>query len=377
MNVLVIEDIASSLFGGAERTLRGFCEESAKTHRLHLVFDRTGDYVDKESQIYATVTRVCTLPLGAQRIRLWATAVLKLRRLCKAEKIDLIVTHVVHSVSMLRVLRILTGIKVVILFKWICSMERVGHQAEWGLRGLDCGISVSRFVANYWISNGFRSARMKVVPEGVDVSGSLGYGGVRSSENTAKALAIGFAGRIVQEKGLHILLEAVARLRLSGIAVDCFVAGTFAPGSDNSLERYHTAIQKEIHALGLDTHVHFLGYVKLLADFLMQMDVVAVPSLCQDAQPIVLMETMAVGTPVIASRVGGIPEMLTGKFGKWLCDPGNVDDLYNKLAEILTLATSEKMSLRRELRQYAHLNYSISAWRQRLFLAIGLVPPHS
>src|SRR5262245_24971811 len=130
MNILIIEDIASSTFGGAERTMRSYCEYLAQRHHLHLVYDRTGDYVSEFGHIYTTVTRISVHPLRAQPIISWFREMYKLVRLCKMQNVSLIITHVVHSLPMLRVVRVLTRIRVVVLFKWICSTERVGLQVE-------------------------------------------------------------------------------------------------------------------------------------------------------------------------------------------------------------------------------------------------------
>ena len=321
MNILIIEDIASSTFGGAERTMRSYCEYLARDHQLHFVYDRPGDYAQGQSQIYASVNRVSVSPLRAQPIISWVREMVRLVCLCKKQNIDLILTHVVHSVSMLRVVRMLTGTMVVVFFKWVCSTEAVGLQAAWGLKGLDCGISVSRFVASYWIKNGFPKARMHVIPEGVRLDGDLPSDESWRLRMRKDDRAVGFAGRIVPEKGLHVLIDAIARLSNQGARVECFVAGIFEPGDDGPLHRYHASIQKQIDDLGIRSKFHFMGYIKHLSGFLNKMDAVVIPSLCQEAQPMVLMESMAAGTPVVASMVGGVPEVLTSTLARWIFRP--------------------------------------------------------
>jgi glycosyltransferase involved in cell wall biosynthesis len=372
MNILIIEDMASSTFGGAERTLRSYCEHLATHHHLHLVYDRGGDYSRDLAHIYATVTRISVHPLRAQPLRSWLREIYKLMHLCKRQKIDLILTHVVHSVLMLRVVRMFTGIRVVVLFKWVCSTERVGLQAEWGLKGVDRGISVSHFVAGYWTRNGFPPNRMCVIPEGVAVD--LGGSGAecRRLSRVNGNINVGFAGRIVPEKGLHVLIDAIALLRKQGIGAECFVAGTFEPGDDNLLQSYHASVQKQIDDLDMKSTVHFVGYINPLSDFIKRRDVMVLPSLCQDAQPIVVMESMAAGTPVVATRVGGVPEMLTGALARWICRPGDVMDLCTKLAEFLALTDAEKAQLACVLRDHVVTNYSIQTWHQRMSKAIGL-----
>jgi glycosyltransferase involved in cell wall biosynthesis len=214
---------------------------------------------------------------------------------------------------------------------------------------------------------------MHIIPEGIKIDAGKSHTeteGCRSSIPT-KRLAIGFAGRIVPEKGLHILIDAVARLRSSGKEAECFVAGRFEPDANGSSSLYHAKLRKRVYDLGIEQNVHFLGYVTPLNDFLKKVDIVVVPSLCQDAQPIVLLESMAVGTPVIASRVGGVPEMMTGRLSKWVFRRDDAGEICAKLDEFEALTNSEKHELSSMLRVHATTHYSIEQCHQQLTEAIA------
>lgn len=370
MNILVVEDAASSTVGGAERTMRAYCEYLAKTHRLHLVYERAGDYSKEEAGIYATVTRISLLPLRTQPLLSWLKELFTLIQLCRREKIDLILTHVVHSLSMLRIVRRFAHRRTVFIFKWVCSTEQVGWQARWGLKGMESGVSVSYFVANYWINNGFPQHRMCVIPEGISLKNEPGNSSILLPD-AKDNLNIGFAGRIVPEKGLHVLIDAISQLRTLGRPVKCFVAGAF-DAAEGNMSKYHSVLQKQIYSLGLSSDVHFVGYVSPLADFIRQVDVMVIPSICQDAQPIVLLESIAVGTPVIASRVGGIPEMMIGPLERWMVSSNNPSELSKKLQEFCTSTSTERAQLAHFAKQHAAKNYSIEQWQQRLTETIVL-----
>jgi glycosyltransferase involved in cell wall biosynthesis len=62
-------------------------------------------------------------------------------------------------------------------------------------------------------------------------------------------------------------------------------------------------------------------------EFLRGVDVIIVPSVCLENQPSVIIESFAEGRPVVASRVGGIPEMFVDGRGGWLLPPGDVPAL--------------------------------------------------
>ena len=138
------------------------------------------------------------------------------------------------------------------------------------------------------------------------------------------------------------------RLSNQGARVEVvFVARhDYEPGDDGPVHRYHASIQKQIDDLGIRSKVHLMGYIQHLSGFLKKMDAVVVPSLCHEAQPMVLMESMAAGTPVVASRVGGVPEVLTSTLARWIFCPGDVDDLCSKLTDVLELTSPRRFNWR-------------------------------
>ena len=69
--------------------------------------------------------------------------------------------------------------------------------------------------------------------------------------------------------------------------------------------------------------------------FLHACDVVAFPSLLPEAFGRVAVEGMATGRPVVASRVGAVPEILSGPMGRFLVEPGFVEELATRLAGLL------------------------------------------
>lgn len=373
MKILVLEDIASSTFGGAEQTMRAFCERLAlEGHELHLVYDRPGDYSQNVDGLYASVTRVSTLPLLAQPTYGWTKSVLTLARVCRAHNIDLILTHVVHSVSMLRVVNMMVGVRIAVYFKWVCDTDTVGAQATWGLKAVDRSAAVSRFVADYWVRNGLPAKTLDVVPEGIsmrELDEGAGSASISTGDTSGKkSFDIGFAGRIVPEKGLQILLDAVAGLSKRGLNARCFVAGKFEPETNS----FHASLRAQTERLGISDSVKFLGYVAPLAGLFSDMDVVAVPSLCQDAQPIVLMQAMALGIPVVATRVGGIPELLPGDLSRLTCEPENVTDLEDLLLSVSEMPSDKRRSLAETLRSRTRADYSLDQSHRRLMSALRI-----
>jgi glycosyltransferase involved in cell wall biosynthesis len=370
MKVLVLEDIASSTFGGAERSMRAFCERLARDgHEVHLVFDRPGDYSLNADGFYTSVTRISTLPFRAQRALAWIAAINQLVRLCRSRNIELILTHVVHAFPILRVVRMLAPVRVSVYFKWVCTTDTVGKQASWGLKGLDDGAAVSEFVADYWIRNGFPKRRMRVIPEGLLVDSSSDTASFHLMRHeTGEPFRVGFAGRIVPEKGLDVLFRAVAELVNDGMDIHCTVAGEFDPEASE----YHSSLVSLTNSLDIARHVHFAGYVNALGEMLKQMQVVVVPSLCQDAQPLVLMQSMSLGIPPIASRVGGIPEMLCEDLSALMFDAGDVNALAELIRSIRDMPAADLRILSVRLRARVQSRYSLEKSQWHLSRALGI-----
>ncbi len=133
-------------------------------------------------------------------------------------------------------------------------------------------------------------------------------------------------GRLVPEKGAPVLLDAVARLAGRGVEVELRLVG----GGELEPE-----LRGEIARRGLQHRVTLVGAVgqdEILAQYHWA-DVFCLPSF-QEGLPVVLMEAMATGLPVVTSPVNGIPELVRdGRNGR-LVPPGRADLLADALGEL-------------------------------------------
>lgn len=106
-----------------------------------------------------------------------------------------------------------------------------------------------------------------------------------------------------------------------------------ADGKENPEEgeKYKRFLKQLSIDLGIEKNVDFLGHVADTVSLYQVSDVTVLPSQWSEPFGRVIIESMACGTPVVASRIGGIPEILTGEFQQWLFEPGNQLDLADKL----------------------------------------------
>lgn len=137
-----------------------------------------------------------------------------------------------------------------------------------------------------------------------------------------------FVGRLAAVKGLPLLLEAVARLRASHPGLRLTLVGAGPERTD---------LEARVAALGLADRVAFTGVQSpaQIADRLEETDILVLPSFAEGV-PVVLMEAMASRIPVIATRVGGVQELVEDGESGLVVPPGCVDSLVRALDRLLS-----------------------------------------
>jgi glycosyltransferase involved in cell wall biosynthesis len=141
-------------------------------------------------------------------------------------------------------------------------------------------------------------------------------------------LVIGTAGRLVELKGIEYLLNATAQLLHEFPNLRLEIAGT-----GPQRERLQAAAA---HA-GLGEHVRFLGWIDEIAPVLRGWDVFVMPSL-EEGFPIAALDAMSAGLPVVATAVGGVPELIEDSACGFLIPPRDVESLVSRLRMLLASA---------------------------------------
>lgn len=146
-----------------------------------------------------------------------------------------------------------------------------------------------------------------------------------------QAMVVGSVSRLVPVKGIEYLLRAIGRLceELPGTAVRLLLVG------DGPARSKLEALTRE---LGIDQKTLFVGHRADVYDLMNSLDIFALPSL-HEGMPIALLEAMALGRPVVASRVGGIPEVVTDGAEGRLVPAQDVDSLMQALKELALSGT--------------------------------------
>jgi len=174
-----------------------------------------------------------------------------------------------------------------------------------------------------------------------------------------------YLGRLAKEKGLLLLLEAAASHQLLAISYQLLIVGD-GPQQEE--------LARRAPDLGLDARIKFVGRVSYAETpkYYQAADIFVLPSTAWEGLPMTIIEAMATGLPVVASRVGGIPEsVLDGETGS-LVAPGNAEEL---AAALTNLLVEDELRLRmgRRGREVAAAKFSQKAMVAGTLGVIGRV----
>jgi len=178
-------------------------------------------------------------------------------------------------------------------------------------------------------------ARVAVIPCGVDTRlfAPGDAAAARVALGLPRAPLLLYVGRLAPIKGLETLVEAVARLHGKGVPAQLLVVGGDA---DEPPDGHEARLRQRVRALDLDDAVRFLGPQSqdLLQRYYVAADVTVLPS-HYESFGMVALEAMACGSPVVASRVGGLTTTVRDGVTGFLVREGDVVDLADRLGELL------------------------------------------
>jgi glycosyltransferase involved in cell wall biosynthesis len=212
-------------------------------------------------------------------------------------------------------------------------------------RHVDAVVSISRHLANHHVVD---SPIREVIHNGYQAAGTL------PPRTEAGGLKVGFLGRLFETKGIELLIDAVGRTD----AAHLYIAGSGLPGYVEDLRKLAPA------------RTTFLGTVPPRRLF-EKIDVLAVPSLWHEPFGRVAIEAMAWGIPVIASRRGGLPEIIQPGVNGWLFAPDEADSL-SRFLHSLNPETCRSMRAACLERARAFLPEVITAQYEKLYQRVLL-----
>jgi len=228
------------------------------------------------------------------------------------------------------------------------------------LQQCDRIIVKSSYVRDLFAQHGVSGDKLVVLSDGEDTS----WGPVETRDDTSGVLRIGYIGHIVPLKGVHLLIQAVQRLR--GPA-ELLIFGDLD---------HDPAYADSLRALaGRDGRIHFRGgFVHdRIGEVLSQIDVLVVPSMCPETFCHVVREGFIARVPVIGADIGAIPEAIDHGENGFLFCPGDIDDLSRYLQMIvgdpgildqLRERIPEVKTVDQQVREFVHLYETLRQGRR-------------
>jgi glycosyltransferase involved in cell wall biosynthesis len=170
-------------------------------------------------------------------------------------------------------------------------------------------------------------SKARVIPNGIPVLAN-GTQKVSHGPRPGQQFTFGALGNIRGPKGYEILLDAAAQVCAQVPNIRILIAGE--PDKAGLYER----LLKKREELGLEERVEFLGLVADVDGFLSDIDC-AVSSSVTEGMPLSLIEAMAHGLPVVATRCGGVPELIEHETHGLLCEPGDAGELASAMLRVI------------------------------------------
>ena len=282
--------------------------------------------------MYREVCPVFTFPI---RGSVDLSSIYGLAKLIRREKVDIIHTHTSRDAWMALFAASLAGRGKVVTTRHVPLAAKRDGIHQWYYRRLAGIYCVSDYVRNIFLGNppavdpdkvitvypGINIDKLKAGPT-EDLRKRLGIAGGE--------FVIGFVGRITREKGIDVLLRAVAEFRKARDNFRVLVVGEVNPITPGYLAELKTLGEQ----LAIAGRVEFFGFAKNIADVLYAMDVLVLPSVTPETFGLVLGEALACGKPVISTDTGAQREFIVSGETGYLVAAGAVNELAAALAKL-------------------------------------------
>lgn len=290
-----------------------------------------GPYEDKLKSIGVEVTNFDLNTLLDLRI------IPRLVRYIKKNKIDIVETAVFPSDVYGRVSARLANVPVIIstmhcveahkletIYRFLSFLDTVTMALTTKI------IAVSGAVKNYLIRrHKIRPEKISIIYNGIDVNKYKSHMNItefkKQFDLEPGIPIIAFIGRLIKVKGVSYFLDAAASVLRTGKKAQFLVVG------DGPLKQ---SLVKQTQKLGIDQHVFFIGFRKDIPKILSLIDILVVSSLWEGL-PLTILETMSAGKPIIAAKVGGIPEAIKNGETGFLVPPKNPEALTGAINDLL------------------------------------------
>ncbi|MBL1178381.1 glycosyltransferase family 4 protein [Pantanalinema sp. GBBB05] len=349
MHLIALEQAPTSLRGGQELNLLEICRDlSQRGHQVTLLYEREGNLLEQYRKFCQHVIRINSYGFDRRRIDDVLNFFPSLIQLgtVPVSQDSVIFSNVYHTVFWGYLLARYRQ------RPFVCYLQvppfDFNRQRLLGLKGVDRFIAVSSQTKQNWTKIGYEPEKIDVVLNGTDINKfqpAENLDAVRSQWGVPQQhKIISYVGRLDKDKGLETLITAFALALKTNSNAHLLIAGKpllhISPinhrESPEECRKYEQSLEQLVADFGIQNQVKFLGHITNTEALYQASDITVVPSRWPDPCPRVVIEAMSCGTPVVASRMGGIPEVLTGEFDSQLVEPEQPQRLADTLSQVMT-----------------------------------------
>lgn len=360
-------DVAHPNSGGMETQGKLLAEGLVKKgHQVVMITTAHSQNLEKEIRNGVEIYYLKNAPSGVYSREWWEESIRRFNTLHRGKSFDLVLSQSVSGWGYLRAKKQF-GVPCVAIMhgttfrelktRWVgvsspqgllrflkeatIRLQRYTFRWLYWFRKFDAFIAVSEAVRGSLIENYFLNPqKVFTVYNGIEIErfanrkparqlpdGSRRLAGGSQTVNRRKVIL--YLGRLDRDKGIEILLKAVSSFQLPVTSYQLLVVGD---------GHQREELKAEIKKLEIEDRVKLVGQVPYeeTPKYYQQADVFVYPSQALEGLPMSLVEAMAAGKPVVASKVGGVPEAVVDGETGLLVEPGNVPELSAALEKLLT-----------------------------------------
>lgn len=335
--IRILQIVDGFRMGGAENKLHELIERLDRD-RYEIILANVGPSGPLEEKFRNLNIEILETP------RRWAfdpVPMFKLRKFMRNREIDVVQTTLFWADFIGVLAAKLAGVPLIL------SWETVSHEGdpyhnkfqrrkgyELVSRLMDVIVAVSHEVKRSLIKRrGVPEKKIRVIHYGVDLQKYHPNGADQKISRRAalgvepEDFLIGIVARLEPWKGHSIFIEAFAELAQRFPQARVILVG------DGSLRQ---SLEQQVNELGLTDRIQFLGVRHDIAELLNCIDLFVLPSRPGEGLPNVLLEAMACKVPVIATEVGGVPELVKSAHNGYVVESGNVAELREAMEKVLS-----------------------------------------
>lgn len=237
----------------------------------------------------------------------------------------------------------------------VCELVNIEDKSfirskERSFAALDRVVAHTKAVETSLLENSSRQINVTLIRHGLDISQYIASPAAQGRFKSELGLSrdvplVGFVGRLVPEKGVEDLLQAWSQVR--SFFPEAYLVFV---GEDAQSGVYQVFLRRLSEELGISSSVFFVGFHNDIPTILPDIDILVLPS-HMEAFGYVLLEAMAAGSLIVATEVGGIPEVVNHRETGFLVPPRNPHALAQAVCHTLALPFDRAKEMRMTARE--------------------------